>query len=488
MARNKGLFSRFTDPDRITFSGLTPLQKAVLGGKVKKVHILLKEGADPNFGGLDGANAKPLALAVRKHNIVIMRMLLKSGAKPDGHIEGISYLCTALTRNSTIAAETLINHGAKASIRNLWTRETAYFGITSDRFDNAIRLLSKQGVDINATDCDGCTPLYKAVTHKNPGLALSFLRSKADPNILPEKADPLLKTAMDNTDSPDDIYWALSKQLLWAGADGDAIDRLGRTFLHRAVEYQDISAIRTGANKTGNYRQTNNAGDTILHEALRSFNYDVIKPVLALYEELPANKNNDGQTVMDTLVNENFYRYAREDETFSIIEGMFKKGGNPDTLDETGQGLIHYAVDGLNMELLSLLLRHNADIDLQDTGGSYPLLKAVEMEDLDLVDTLLDYGANPNIEDDRGWTLLDNLSKSGDRTSPLVQRLIASGGQYKKQLPASEHVHQYHPPAKPDAEPKAQDKISKVDNPRHPGNDNLYPRPIRPPRNPPRRK
>src|SRR5690606_10285643 len=54
---------------------------------------------------------------------------------------------------------------------------------------------------------------------------------------------------------------------------------------------------------------------------------------------------------------------------------------------------------------------------------------------LEMIDLLLDLGADPDLTDARGWTVLDRLAEKNDRDSPVVQRLIVGGAQYQKQLP-----------------------------------------------------
>ena len=94
-----------------------------------------------------------------------------------------------------------------------------------------------------------------------------------------------------------------------------------------------------------------------------------------------------------------------------------------------------------NHDLLKLVLSHQPNVNAADENGQTPLLDAVfRAQDLDMVDMLLDAGADPDAVDEKGWTLLDRMAREGDRTSPIVQRIIAAGGQYRKQLPSNDHA------------------------------------------------
>jgi ankyrin repeat protein len=107
-------------------------------------------------------------------------------------------------------------------------------------------------------------------------------------------------------------------------------------------------------------------------------------------------------------------------------------------------------------KLAAFLMREGAPLNVRDKEGHAPLHEAVKSRDLSMVDLLLDHGADPNMTDARGWTILDHLARHDDRSSPVVQRLLVAGGHYQKQLPAEPraqgHVQvsgQRKEPAKP---------------------------------------
>ena len=60
-----------------------------------------------------------------------------------------------------------------------------------------------------------------------------------------------------------------------------------------------------------------------------------------------------------------------------------------------------------NLELVKAILRDNPEIDLELTNQNRnnPLLLAIEASDLQIVEVLLNAGANPNPETDRVWAL-----------------------------------------------------------------------------------
>ena len=56
-------------------------------------------------------------------------------------------------------------------------------------------------------------------------------------------------------------------------------------------------------------------------------------------------------------------------------------------------------------EAIDLLIEHGADIDAQNADGRTPLMLASVKGDTELVDYLLDYGAERNIKDKTGMLI-----------------------------------------------------------------------------------
>lgn len=54
---------------------------------------------------------------------------------------------------------------------------------------------------------------------------------------------------------------------------------------------------------------------------------------------------------------------------------------------------------------MELLIKNDADIEYEFYGNTC-LVRAVRIGDIQAVELLLEYGANPNVTDDRGDTLL----------------------------------------------------------------------------------
>ena len=57
---------------------------------------------------------------------------------------------------------------------------------------------------------------------------------------------------------------------------------------------------------------------------------------------------------------------------------------------------LHHAAEGGNFELVRLLLRHGAKIDVRNGQGEQPLHYAAKNGNTQVVELLLDNGASPN--------------------------------------------------------------------------------------------
>jgi len=85
----------------------------------------------------------------------------------------------------------------------------------------------------------------------------------------------------------------------------------------------------------------------------------------------------------------------------------------PDLL-EWGWTPLHWAADAARIELVQLLLEHGADANVRDRYGATPLFNATEHTS-ELVLVLLNAGADINSQDDAGKTPLHQIAEDDDQ-------------------------------------------------------------------------
>jgi hypothetical protein len=111
------------------------------------------------------------------------------------------------------------------------------------------------------------------------------------------------------------------------------------------------------------------------------------------------------------------------------------------TKDEAAKRLIKLvgkAGNGRKIDIneVEMLLGAGADPNVQDANGTTLLHRTVEVGDLRVVGLLLARGANPNLTDKGGLTPLDWAKKMGDME--LINILRLNGGKTKEELEAEE--------------------------------------------------
>ena len=107
------------------------------------------------------------------------------------------------------------------------------------------------------------------------------------------------------------------------------------------------------------------------------------------------------------------------------LEKFLSKGGDPNTVDTSGNGLIHIAVQYGQEDSLRALLNAGANRDLLNRAGNSALILAVGKNAVNLVDILLDYGADPTRKGRGGKTTLMVVAGNGNVT--LMKLLVSKG-------------------------------------------------------------
>jgi len=162
------LFMRWAAAGAPNADGLTPLHVAVISGRKEVAQFLISKGADVNAP--DGEGETPLAWAVLS-DVAMVTCLVDKGA--DLNWRGADG-GTLLHHLSRLAARRGAADGQAA-------RETAGERMRATNATRAVAaFLIDKGLDVNARDKSGMTPLHRAARHAFVELADLFITRGAD--------------------------------------------------------------------------------------------------------------------------------------------------------------------------------------------------------------------------------------------------------------------------------------------------------------------
>ncbi len=299
--REKGIVLSFLAQDGVDLEyadddGNTALCHACMAGSRDIVKILLERGADACHTA--DHSVTPLHLAATQGNKEIIRMLLEKDADIDA----------------------TDNHG----------RNPIIYAVKAGKGD-ATKYLAEAGADVNLTDDSGKSALDYANICGNTSVMRHIFKN-AEIHTDTYGNTPLHLACYNGQGE------AVRVLLENPDIDINAVNDMGVTALHMAVESANIRITEMLIKAGADIEERDNNGDTFLHMAARQKKIQLVHILVKNGIDVSA-ANKFGETPLICACKANEYQKPSSD----IVSLLLEYGAEVDTLDAAGHTALHYA-------------------------------------------------------------------------------------------------------------------------------------------------
>ncbi|WP_425385309.1 ankyrin repeat domain-containing protein [Wolbachia endosymbiont (group B) of Schoenobius gigantella] len=400
--------------DIVGFLKQTELDKKLLtateNGDLSEVKKFVGQGASVNAIEVGIFGRKPIHIAAEKNYKDIIEFLLDKGVSVDDTSNyGWTPLHYTASKGCLEVAKFLIDKGASINAQNVYGREPIHIAAEHDN-KNIIELLLNKGVSVNEVDKDGWMSLHWASWNGHLNIIEYLVGKGANVNAKDRNGKTPLDLARDKgynnvVEYLQQTQLGLDRQLLTAVQGGNL------------NEVKDF-VVRGASLDT----QDSNNGWTPIIYAAQGSKWDAVKFLIA-----QGAKFNNEITYQGTPLH-----FAAQEGNSNMVQFLLDKGANIEAQDAYNRKPLHIAVDVNRLNVVNLLLDRGANLKATDMYGKTSLdlaiqkgyedivevlkqkqlnldkelLIAAEKGDLEKVRESIRRGANVNIQDRQGWTPL----------------------------------------------------------------------------------
>ncbi|KEF62570.1 uncharacterized protein A1O9_00543 [Exophiala aquamarina CBS 119918] len=346
---------------------LNLLREAVLTRDLESVRLLLLFGADPN--GFDRNKLTPLYTATEMSFIDSARLLIKYGADPNlpAGPDGESPLASAITDNKAEFARLYLTYGGDAGQMMSDGNTLLIKTINKTAPKDLTELLLNYGSDPNGKSAEGVTPVFEAIQARRLDTLTLLLDHGANPN-LPGPKHPLW---------PSTYQSKILQLMLSRGAD----TKKAPGCLELATSLNNVESVKILLNAGVDPNMRKDGIYTPLCSAIRDDRPELITLLLSkgadpnhMASEYPAWK----------CVTHNRSQYMPQ---------LVAAGADL----HKPKGIIEKAVAHNNMDALQYLLAQKVSPNDRSPEGNTPLTTAIREDRAEMLDLLLEHGADPAI-------------------------------------------------------------------------------------------
>ncbi|XP_018569762.1 uncharacterized protein LOC108909819 [Anoplophora glabripennis] len=412
------LATQGTHLNTATNKGSTPLHLAASCGRLDTVRYLAEHGTDVNAKDNDGKTS--LHLAAEHGNLDVVEYLAAQRANlnvEDSDVSTILQLAAKYREGDTVKC--LVERGADINARSNDGSTALHLISGYDRL-STVTYLVEHGADVNVKDNDGNTPIHLAAKCGRLDTVKYLITRGSHLNACTNKnSTPLhLGTKYGR--------WDTVRYLVEHGTGVNVKDNDGKTSLHLAAEYGRLDIVKYLIAQGAHLNDGTNDGKTVLHLAAKHQKWDAVKCLVEHGVNINV-KDYDGNTIL---------HLAADCDKLDVVKYVVEHGANINVRANDGSAALHL-VAGYNrlntgkcdtsqrsaaeydrLNTADYLMEHGADINVKDNDGNTVLHLAAEFGRLDTVKYLLAQGATVDVRNNNGWTVL-HLSAGYDRLNAV---------------------------------------------------------------------
>lgn len=389
--------------------GVRPIYIAAENGNAAMLRRLLDAGADVNTADATGDTV--LMAAVRTGNIEATQLLIERGAHVNaaeptvGHTalmwavrtNSPGIVTLLLARGASIEARTRVgatpaarppgagggSHGVgivRGGVPPQGEQQPTPGGLTPllfaarDGVLEAAQTLVAAGADLNTPDPNGLTPLLMAITNNQIPVAQLLVGAGADVGAADWYGRTPLWAAVEIRNL--DLRSAATEN----GVDREAVLRLITSLLDKGVDVdarvKEFPPQRRHMLPLGSLEWVDFTGQTPLIRAAQSADVTLMRLLVSRGAD-PQLKTFNGTTVLMAAAGVNWVvgqTYSESPATWlEAVRLAIELGGDVNEVNAMGIAAVHGAANRGSDDIIELLARHGARLDLPDKEGRTPL-------------------------------------------------------------------------------------------------------------------
>jgi len=356
------LYKEVDCPDllnRTSFKNVSPIICAAYYNNIKMVEYLIEKKV--SLLTRTASNMTAYSWACSNGNLVMMSMLEKAGGC-DLHFTDWNGLFSAVAHKKYNAVRWILDLGASASQRASITGYTSLHIAVKEVDTKMIRLLLERGADVNIPSELGETPFHTAIIYRSIMSAQALLQYSKERIYMSSKRYRY------------QTVQSLCLSLMASANDQGEIDTYLNIFtLLKANGF--ITDRRVHACEKGNC--------SLIEIAVQYKLYDVF---FMLIDEVHSINSFNKHTGLSLL-----HLACYTEAPVSVVEAIINKGADVNILAPyTPYTPLYYAIYSKNIDIILLLLKHNANPNLNVVG--IPLLQhfVVQCQGLPYLYTIID--------------------------------------------------------------------------------------------------